>query len=76
MSDWDFCDQSADPDGLRVVVDAAGGATWRICLRGICLEDRCGVRLMSRYRDLLISQGLSPSGPGRPQSSRAQNPGT
>jgi hypothetical protein len=49
--------QSADPDGLHVVVNAAGGATWRICSRGTCIEDRCGARLMARYRDLLISQG-------------------
>jgi hypothetical protein len=49
--------QSESPDQLQVVADAAGGACWRICSRGICLEDRCGVRLMSRYRDLLISQG-------------------
>ena len=49
--------QSEQPDQLQVVADAAGGATWRICSRGTCIEDRCGVRLMSRYRDLLISQG-------------------
>jgi hypothetical protein len=52
--------QSESPGQLQVVADAAGGATWRICSRGICLEDRCGVRLMARYRDLLISQGVSP----------------
>jgi hypothetical protein len=52
--------QSEQPGQAHVVVDAAGGATWRICSRGICLEDRCGIRLRARYRDLLISQGLSP----------------
>jgi len=40
-----------------VVTDAAGGCCWRICSRGICLEDRDGARLMARYRDLRISQG-------------------
>jgi hypothetical protein len=54
----DIAPQSADPDGLHVVVDDAGGVAWRICSRGTCIEDRCSARLMSRYQDLLISQGM------------------
>jgi hypothetical protein len=49
--------QSEQGDQLQVVTDAAGGCCWRICSRGICLEDRDGARLMARYRDLRISQG-------------------
>jgi hypothetical protein len=47
----------AFPDPLRVVADDAGGAAWEICSGGVCLRDRDGCRLMSRYRDLLVSQG-------------------
>ena len=43
---------------LEVVQDRWGGATYRICSRGVCLQDRDGARLMARYADLLRSQGL------------------
>jgi len=51
MSDWDFCDQSADPDGLHVVVDAAGGVAWEVCVGGVCLQDRSRESLMRRIQE-------------------------
>jgi hypothetical protein len=49
--------QAAESDRLRVVVDDAGSACWEICSGGVCLRDRDGARVMSRYRDLRRSQG-------------------
>ena len=42
--------QSADPDGLRVVVDDAGGVAWEVCVGGVCLRDRSRARLMRRLQ--------------------------
>lgn len=50
-------DPQSDDDRLRVVIDDAGGAAWEICAGGICLRDRCGARVMAKYRALLLSQG-------------------
>jgi hypothetical protein len=57
MSDQAQSSQSDQGDRLHVVVDAAGGCCWEICAGGVCLQDRCGARLLERYRALLVSQG-------------------
>jgi hypothetical protein len=43
--------QSADPERLRVVVDAAGGVAWEVCVDGVCLQDRSRERLKRRVQE-------------------------
>jgi len=49
--------QSDGGDRLHVVIDEHGSACWEICAGGVCLRDRCGLKLMERYRALLVSRG-------------------
>ena len=49
----------SEEDGrLEVVQDRWGGAAYRICSHGVCVQDRDRVKLEARYADLRRSQGL------------------
>ena len=61
MSDRDLCDQSAEPELIRAVVDDAGGCCWEVCVGGECLRGRDRAELMRRWSVRQDREGTSPA---------------
>jgi hypothetical protein len=55
------CSQSEEIR-VDVVANDRGGAVWRACLGGCCVQSGSGVGLVALLEALLISRGIRPPG--------------